>query len=72
MKGANKMSLKKFNVMWKEIQEVSVIIAAESKEEAEKKWENGDYNDKDVDIDDKDVVFENGEYLVIEEMKEEE
>lgn len=65
------MGLKKFNVMWKEIQEVSVVIVAESKEEAEKKWEDGDYNDKDIDIDDKDVVCENGESLVIEEMKEE-
>lgn len=65
------MSLKKFNVMWKEIREVSVVIAAESKEEAEKKWEDGNYNDKDIDIDDKDVVCENGESLVIEEMKEE-
>lgn len=65
------MSLKKFNVMWKEIREVSVVIAAESKEEAEKKWEDGNYNDKDKDIDDTDVVCENGESLIIEEMKEE-
>lgn len=66
------MSLKKFNVMWKEIREVSVVIAAESKEEAIQKWEEGNYNDKDIDVDDKDVVCENGESLVIEEMKEEE
>lgn len=65
------MSLKKFNVMWKEIREVSVVIAAESKEEAEKKWEDGNYNDKDEDIDDTDVVCENGESLIIEEMEEE-
>ena len=59
--------LKKFNVTWKDTREVSVAMFAENKEEAMRKWEDGEWEDKDIEINDQDVVCENGEFLQIEE-----
>lgn len=59
--------MKKFNVMWKDTREVSIAIFAESEEEARQKWEDGEWEDKDIEINDQDVVCENGEFLQIEE-----
>ncbi|MDZ5759366.1 hypothetical protein RAK27_11895 [Carnobacterium maltaromaticum] len=59
--------MKKFNVMWKDTREVSIIIFAESEEDARQKWEDGEWEDKDIEINDQDVVCENGEFLQIEE-----
>ncbi|WP_413508909.1 hypothetical protein [Carnobacterium maltaromaticum] len=61
--------MKKFNVMWKDTREVSIIIFAESEEDARQKWEDGEWEDKDIEINDQDVVCENGEFVQIEEDK---
>lgn len=53
--------------MWKDTREVSIAIFAESEEEARQKWEDGEWEDKDIEINDQDVVCENGEFLQIEE-----
>lgn len=60
--------MKKFNVMWKDTREVSITIFAESEEDARQKWEDGEWEDKDIEINDQDVVCENGEFLQIEEV----
>ncbi|MEG2291786.1 MAG: hypothetical protein RR936_06855 [Carnobacterium sp.] len=59
--------MKKFNVMWKDTREVSITIFAESEEDARRKWEDGEWEDKDIEINDQDIVCENGEFLQIEE-----
>lgn len=59
--------MKKFNVMWKDTREVSITIFAESKEDALRKWEDGEWKDTDIEVNDQDVVCENGEFVQIEE-----
>lgn len=59
--------MKKFNVMWKDTREVSITIIAENKAEALRKWEDGEWKDTDIEVNDQDVVCENGEYVQIEE-----
>lgn len=59
--------MKKFNVMRKDDREVSITIFAKSKEEAMRKWEDGEWEVSAISINDQNVVCENGEFVQNEE-----
>lgn len=65
--------MKKYNITWRDTREISVDILAKSKEEARQKWEDGEWEDKDIEVNDQDVLSEmnGGCFEIVEENSDE-
>lgn len=45
----------KYSINWEAIVQRSILIEADSAEEAFNKWQDGDYKDSDLEVDDEDI-----------------